>query len=29
MIDNLRRAISGEPVVDVVNGLPALIQRRA
>jgi D-3-phosphoglycerate dehydrogenase len=29
MVDNLRRAVSGEPVADVVNGLPTLIQRRA
>jgi D-3-phosphoglycerate dehydrogenase / 2-oxoglutarate reductase len=28
MLDNLRRAVSGEPVLDVVNGLPALIRRR-
>jgi phosphoglycerate dehydrogenase-like enzyme len=29
MVDNLRRATSGEPVLDVINGVPALIQRRA
>jgi D-3-phosphoglycerate dehydrogenase len=29
MVDNIRRAVSGEPVLDVVNGAPALIRRRA
>jgi phosphoglycerate dehydrogenase-like enzyme len=28
VVDNVRRAVSGEPVVDVVNGLPGVIQRR-
>jgi phosphoglycerate dehydrogenase-like enzyme len=28
VVDNVRRAVSGEPVCDVVNGLPAVIRRR-
>jgi D-3-phosphoglycerate dehydrogenase len=28
IIDNVRRAVTGQPVVDVVNGLDGLIQRR-
>lgn len=28
VVDNVRRAVSGEPVVDVVNGLGGVIQRR-
>jgi D-3-phosphoglycerate dehydrogenase len=28
VVDNVRRAVSGEPVVDVVNGLAGVIQRR-
>jgi phosphoglycerate dehydrogenase-like enzyme len=28
VVDNVRRAVGGEPVHDVVNGLPALIRRR-
>jgi D-3-phosphoglycerate dehydrogenase len=28
IVENVRRAVSGEPVLDVVNGLGAVIQRR-
>lgn len=28
MVENVRRAVSGEPVIDVVNGLGGVIQRR-